>query len=355
MNAEHEQRLEIAADWLLRLREAAIRPDEIAEWIAWCDADPLNRQAFVRQQALWHQTGHVRELPPDAAELAADTYSGQVPVRDWLAARRSGPVKSSRRPLFGALAAALAVATIAVALWFVYDYGARSALHEMTIAPVEGTNQEVMLPDGTSVTVVGGSSLKTHYSAGERHIFLKRGKAFFRVERDSRRPFVVHALDTKVTAIGTAFVVHANDGVVEVAVTEGTVDVGRPQPVPSDIPGTHEVAGVANIRVEAGYQITLTEDVPAPEFASINAADIEAEVTGTLRFTDEPLSSVVEIVNRRAQTFVSLTDHRLGELRFTGTVVISRLDEWLRGLPNVFPVRIEGSAATGAAIVPQQD
>ena len=63
MNLEHERRLEIAADWLLQLREPAIAPDQIAEWIAWCDADPRNRQAFVRQQALWHQTASLRERP----------------------------------------------------------------------------------------------------------------------------------------------------------------------------------------------------------------------------------------------------------------------------------------------------
>ena len=350
MNAGHEQRLEIAADWLLRLREPAITPDEIAEWIAWCDADPRNRQAFVRQQALWRQAGMLTEHPVDAEALGADTYAAQVPVRDWVASRRTTSVAAPRNFRSRRAALAAGIAVLALGTWFASGVFRDSQVHESTISAVDVGNRDVTLPDGTTVTVAAGASLTTRYSSESRHVFLLGGKAFFRVERDPGRPFVVHALDTKVTAVGTAFVVRADAGVVEVSVTEGSVNVGRPQPVPG-ASGGHDVAGVANVRVEAGYQITLTEDEPAPVFASINALDVERAVTGTLQFTDEPLPAVVAAVNRYSPVKVVLAENLPGSLRYTGTVVVTRIDEWLEGLPDIFPVHIRRDSRSGAVAI----
>jgi transmembrane sensor len=350
MNAQ-EQRLEVAADWLLRLRDPAILPGEIADWHAWCEAEPENRQAFLRMQSLWRHSGDLQERPVECAALENDKYAAQVPVREWRATHPEAPARTGRRSAFLGAGLAASVALAAGGVWFVHGQWQRGSVQQISIIADEGVNRDVTLPDGSSVTAVAGSALSTRFNGDERHVFLQLGKAFFRVEHDANRPFVVHALDTKVTAIGTAFAVSAAAGVVEVAVTEGSVDVGRPQPVPLATSGGHGVAGVANVRVEAGYQITLKEDEPAPAFASINAMDIEASVTGTLQFADEPLASVVDIVNRHASMRIMLAGDLPRGLRYTGTVVIARIDEWLEGLPDIYPVYIRRTPGGGSVAI----
>src|SRR3546814_12723923 len=50
-----------------------------------------------------------------------------------------------------------------------------------------------------------GSDLKVQYGRRERRLTLLRGRADFRVQHDSDRPFVVLVGDASVTATGTRF------------------------------------------------------------------------------------------------------------------------------------------------------
>src|SRR5690348_15945252 len=47
------QRLNEAAEWLLRLNDEARSKDDVAEWLRWCDADPENVATFERVQCDW--------------------------------------------------------------------------------------------------------------------------------------------------------------------------------------------------------------------------------------------------------------------------------------------------------------
>ncbi len=116
-----------------------------------------------------------------------------------------------------------------------------------------GTNRDATLPDGSQVTIAGGSRLAARYSEKERGLSLERGEAFFRVKKDARRPFVVHALDATITAVGTAFNVRAEEGAVRVAVTEGAVSVDRME----SGSGQDKSSRIENIRVTAGHLVTL--------------------------------------------------------------------------------------------------
>ena len=72
--------------------------------------------------------------------------------------------------------------------------------------------QEVILPDGSSVMLNANSSLvypKT-FNDNSRSIKLE-GEAFFEVEKDSLRPFVVDVNETSVKVLGTSFNIDATD------------------------------------------------------------------------------------------------------------------------------------------------
>ena len=74
--------------------------------------------------------------------------------------------------------------------------------------------------------------------------------------------------------------------------------------------------------------------------STIDPRVVTAWTTGTLKFIDEPLDSVIAAVNRYSPTRIELRGTELGNLRYTGTVVSARVEEWLAALPNVFPIEV---------------
>jgi transmembrane sensor len=308
------ERREKAVEWLLRLQSPQVNAAEVQEWIAWCDASPQNKQEFARMQAIWQQTG---ALPVEPLEILAP----------------------SRRPWPWAIAAGVAALAVLGALTWTQLVSQRVRT-EVSFATSTGVNRDIRLPDGTNVTLAAGSRLVTQYSARMRQVSLESGEAFFKVKKDKNRPFAVHALDTTVTAVGTAFNVRAEQGVVKVAVTEGLVDVKKAGTVDSR---------EENIRVAAGRQVTFVSINPKPVLSSIDVERTTAWREGTLEFMREPLPSVVAAVNRYAETPIALGSH-LAHYNYTGTVAVDRVQEWLRGLPDIYPVEIRERDGGGVSI-----
>ncbi len=100
----------------------------------------------------------------------------------------------------------------------------------------KGNDSDIIsLPDGSTVWIMGGSSLR--YSAGasndeaQRTVYLE-GEAFFDVAKDTLHPFVVKTPNLSVVAVGTRFNVRNKDGEdVEVMLEEGSVRLCNPQGV----------------------------------------------------------------------------------------------------------------------------
>lgn len=86
--------------------------------------------------------------------------------------------------------------------------------------------QFVQLSDGSNIWLDKNSTLTIDKSFGEdqRQVALE-GKAFFDIERDEARPFIIDANQVDVQVLGTSFTVDANDDTPLVAVKSGKVEV----------------------------------------------------------------------------------------------------------------------------------
>lgn len=346
MEAGHDaQRLETAADWLFKLRDPDVSEADITAWFAWCDGSAENRRAFEQVQATWRQAGLIDEQPVTSGEIESDGYLGQVPIAEWNKVRANSQRRTSVRrfdPRRGRIAAALVagVATLLLLGWIRHADQAR----DLTMSAAVGVNRDVLLPDGSAVTLAAGSTFSTRFTRGTRDVFLENGEALFKVKHLRERPFVVHAMGTTVTAVGTAFNVKSEGGVVRVTVTEGIVDVAPQRPLLGELRQlVGGSAGASDFRLASGNQVTLSAGTPKPVAITAASPQVTTWTEGTLSFVDEPLVSVVAAVNRYATVPLVLEEGELGNNLYTGTVVTSRIDEWLRGLPNVFPVSVQRS------------
>ena len=318
----HQTRLsrtEQAGLWWVRLREADVAPEEIAQWLDWCQSDPANLEAFENIEQLG---GRFQTLDAETrAALTRELLDEPEPAAAPDPWRR----RSRRWLLPISLAASVAIAG---SLWWL-NRGAAPPAHVYQTARAE--QQDFKLDDGSQLALGAMSSVSVSYSQAKRSLALDAGEAYFTVAQNPSRPFVVQVGQLRVTAVGTAFNIRRSGDRVEVAVVHGIVDVREVDAGADDARATRQA------RLEAGHQIAAGAGAWAVRAADPNQA--LSWRSGSMAFVDEDLALVVANLNRYAEHPVVLVDPALGRLRYTGSVVQGREDDWVRAIEAVFPVR----------------
>ncbi|BDD05306.1 FecR family protein [Aureibacter tunicatorum] len=118
----------------------------------------------------------------------------------------SRPIRMNRRWI--AVAASFALLLMA-SIGGYLQYSQEEKLWN-TIAVELGEKREVILEDGSKVVLNSGSKLKypLAFNKGHREVYLE-GEAFFDVESDSTRPFLVHTAHVVGRVLGTSFNIRA--------------------------------------------------------------------------------------------------------------------------------------------------
>ena len=119
-----------------------------------------------------------------------------------------------------------ALATLAIPLCLMLVFLPRLSLHlAADHVSATGERQTHVLEDGSTLTLAPESAVDIRYSDAERRIRLLKGAAFFDVQRDSERAFVVQAGSTHIAVLGTAFNVDRSDSGTRVSAAHGRVRV----------------------------------------------------------------------------------------------------------------------------------
>ncbi len=194
-----------AAQWTIR-RDRGLSAGESIEYELWLAAEPRHAAAMQRSSAAW---SFLDRIPENAAVsvLATATHRRSF----W-----------RHTVVIGSLATAAAIALVAIHLT------RPSALPASPVAtsPAPASGPRLFtLSDGTVVQLNTGGEVVEQFTAAERRVILARGEAHFAVTKNPARPFVVHAGNVDVRAVGTAFNVNLQSATVDVLVTEGVVEL----------------------------------------------------------------------------------------------------------------------------------
>jgi len=227
-----------AAEWAARRCSGLTSQDQSA-LDRWLKADPRHVGAYAKAEAVLAQLDRVGAAAPDALRMTVFSPP-------------NGSVLRRRTMLVGSVAAGLAV-TAGGAVWLTRLLGQESYSTRV------GETREIVLSDGSMVTLNTDSRIVVHYGKARREIQLLQGEALFDVAKNKKRPFVVMAGDTQVRAVGTSFTVKLlPEQPVQVLVREGVVEIKRPQ-----VPQAPPVRLVANTLALAPPQAPIsTEAVP---------------------------------------------------------------------------------------------
>jgi transmembrane sensor len=374
------ERLHTAGDWLLRLQSEHLEQHELAEWVEWYGADVGNRAAFEEMQSSYEM---LRTLPADRKRQFAARVLGpamyervsavDAPVSESRNAREARAEQEARpslwqrvlawlpqgafgnrERLFAAAVGAFIAFAVSFGLWYVSPANKAAVLQTTVYRTDRGKHETVSLVDGSQLRIGAKSAVFVTFTDEGRYLVLEGGEAFFKVAHDPKRPFVVQAGSISVRAVGTEFSVRRAAERVMVTVNEGVVDVVpqfNAQPSTSRAPDKPEKSK-DSVRIAAGERVTLSSTDTDLAVTQTEPGAALAWQNGRLEFVDEPLRAVVATINRYSDRELILTDARLGEMSFTGTVYEGRVDEWLQALQAVFPIRVVSSGSDAILLSP---
>ena len=258
-------------------------------------AEVLQEASADERKSLEETWNAVRSHPED--HVAREMWQESVwnSIEDRLRGEEAGPVDSGTTGSIVFLrwiAAAVIVATLV---------GLAILARPVTHVSQPGETLAVTLPDGSHVLMNSGSSL-THprWFLTARNVVLT-GEAFFDVVADDD-PFVIETFNARVRVVGTKFNVRARDETA-VTVVSGVVEVSLlSASTTSELaPGEHAIATGQGVVTSVGP----------------NSDDFLAWRRGDFVFTDAPLASVVDEVERRFAVRVHLTGETLSTRRVT--------------------------------------
>jgi len=278
------------------------------------------------------------DQPAEAADASTDRV---LPMRP---SRRLAPVRPATRWRASALRAAAVIAVLAggTALWQQARDTGDAASGARSYATSVGERDSLRLPDGSRVVLGPGSSLEVAAGyGGTSRVVRLRGEAYFVVQHDAARPFVVHAGDASVEDLGTAFVVRSGAaGRVVVAVTEGSVRLQRARA--GDAPAN---AG-AGIVLRAGDRGALAAAGPATaERGAAGAADL-AWTEGRLVFDDATAGDVAAALRRWYGIELRFADAALADRHLTASFRDEPVDDVLRVIALALGARLERQGDT---------
>ena len=340
---EETQRLESASDWLICLQKDDLAVEEIVSWVQWCEADPRNRSAFERLLPLWQALDR-ESLSPDRANLLAlmspealTQLREQLKSSSSTQSATSAPATDSVKPgVRWRVWTPVGAAAVVLLMLGVFGSGLLDAMRPLNsitkLNSAVAVNRAATLPDGSSLALGAQSVVAIDFKGAHRNVELNEGEAFFAVKHDKTRPFVVRAGGLSVTAIGTQFDVLRTGSRVAVTVKEGLVQVAA-------TPTTNSPAW--SMLAPAGHQVVYdAAQHVGPSLRVVDPAATTAWQQGRLEYIEEPLVSVIANLNRYSSRHILVRDADLSGLAYTGTIEVQSIDEWLRALPLIFPLRV---------------
>jgi transmembrane sensor len=334
-----------ALAWFVRSRAGLSEADarELADWQA---QDPARAQALARWQEDWRR---LDELPADgvarlrtglAQDLARERAAGPTARTGWLGAWRGAPWA-------GTAAMAASVAMVAAGGLLAWSHWQQQPVFEKHIATRTGEQVDVQLPDGTNLRLDTATSMDVTLFRQRREVRLPEGQAVFRVQGDAARPFDVLAGPLRITVVGTRFSVRNTPGIpgeegVRVAVEEGRVRVARD--------GMQGASASAVVELTAGQQIASDARGHLGPVAAVPPSGIAPWRESRVSFDNTPLAQALAEFGRYGPTRLTVRDPGVAALRLTGTFDPRRLDNFVRVLPQVLPVRMQqATSAPGEA------
>lgn len=219
-----------------------------------------------------------------------------------------------------------------------------------------GSRSHTILPDGSEVWLNAGTTLKypQSFSSKQRDVYLI-GEAFFKVSANKKWPFIVHASDVRVKALGTAFNVKAYpaDKTVVTTLVEGIVNMENEGTAKKEFAYTLKPKEKLTYFKTPEVQKTEKRDSDSKQEESTNSVDqgsvvVTQNVNTTLStswkdarwvVSGETLDNLALLLERRFGVKINVLSDDLSHYKFSGTIENETLEQVLKYLKLTTPIK----------------
>ncbi len=209
--------------------------------------------------------------------------------------------------------------------YLLYNSPINPILYNTIKASNKEFNKKVVLPDGSKVYLYADSKIDfpKEFSKGFRKVYLK-GEAFFKIVRNTKRPFIVCARNVRVKVLGTSFSVKANlpDKKVEVFVKTGKVKLYK-----ANDDFAHIILNPGNLGILTNNEISKKQNTDE---------NYLSWQTGNMIFRNNKLSDVIRIINKTYNVDVLCKTPDIKNLRITSTFSKQPIDTVLEVICSTF-------------------
>ncbi|MEE1925334.1 FecR family protein [Pseudomonas sp. 148P] len=292
---------EMAADWCVRLHFEECSDADRAEFLRWYHADPAHAAEYANMCRIWQ-------------------VSEQLPTLSTRTARRRALPLLAR--------AAVVVLALGGAWSAGWAWGVLPG--EVRYFAAEGQRRQVQLPDLSRVELNQRTGLLYLGYRQQRQVYLRDGEAFFDVQRDLDKPFLISADNASVRVTGTHFNVWTAPTQTTVTVSEGAVLVSH---------GDGGEGRNQGAELTAGLQAEMRNGRLA-QLRRVDPARATAWRNGKLMLDDVSLREALPLINRYLDAPLQLDGDGVGELRVGGIYDTTELDRLVSALPQILPVTL---------------
>lgn len=252
------------------------------------------------------ESWYLSREPGDISELSPWEFS-----EDLLLIGEGLPLKHSLRKFnrwhsVAAVAAVVALFFIGYLQWPATQTGLHPASLTALTVPL-GQKQQLIMADGSKVWVNAGSQLKypKTFSGKTREVYLS-GEAYFDIQHDAAKPFIIHTGTVMTTVLGTAFNIREDKlgHTIQVTVTRGKVSVAN--------------KGVLLGIITPDQQISFNTLNQAMIKQNVDAVKVIAWQKIDLKFEDVTFAEVAKRLEERFSVKISFANDKLKNCRFTG-------------------------------------
>ena len=197
--------------------------EEIQELFSWIELDVANKKQFEDYKKAWELSENVVDDEVSAIDIDAEwsLFNKQI---DSPTEAKIISLKQPKKKNWSFVQIISAIAAV-----FVIGFGVLYLFNPQSTELVAGNNiVQSNLPDGSLISLNTQSQLEysKKFNKKNRTVELK-GEAFFKVEHNPEKPFIINTGALKIEVVGTTFNVNAKSqkGDVEVIVASGVVRI----------------------------------------------------------------------------------------------------------------------------------
>lgn len=313
--------LENIEQTIIRYLEGETSPDESLALEAWVTASDENRKNYLRLKNIWEVAGGEHLLARISPEKALAKVLKEISPKlgFWAITSR--------------VAAVLMLPLMFISFWIGKSLEKNES--DETVSYVEvhsalGTRSSLKLPDGSKVWLNSASRIEypSVFNSQRRTVKLD-GQAFFEVESDKLRPFVVQTKTISVVATGTEFDVKCFKGDTK---TNVTLKTGKVSVV--DSTGKKAIA-----RLLPNQKVDIDNNTGSFELSNHqNIYKFIAWKDGKMIFRNEPLGDVIKEISRYYDVDIDIRDEEVKRYPYRATFNTESLDEILKLLKLSSPI-----------------